>query len=388
MLSGTVFAGRVTKVRLFTPSDFPYNVYMELPIDRDSLENYFGERFAGARVVELSPLGRGVHGAGFLVTISSEGQERSFVLKGISPEGLGHDYPSDRAGMLLLALDNYGKLPGHVRAIDVLSLHGGGVLKSIGGGGEYFLLMEEARGTTYFKDLEEFSLKETLNEQDRKKIVRMARYLSGIHSVKKKSRALYLRKLRDIIGHGECLMGVFDTYPEGVISPEEMAEVEKMCIDWRARLKSRHERLCQIHGDFHPGNIWWKDAASGDEPELVLLDRSRGPWGEPADDVTALAINYIFFSIKHFGCLRGAYQEGFRLFFESYMDASGDREILSVVAPFFAFRGAVVANPVFYPEIAGSQRALIFDFVRRTLASPVFDYESAGDFILKNVPAV
>ena len=162
---------------------------------------------------------------------------RSYVVKRLLSEGLGHDYPSDRAAVFLFDLDEYGNLQRHVRAVDVLAEMGDGTIRSIGGAREYYLLMEKAAGTDYFRDLGAFSEKKRLDEHDVKKIGAMAAYLAEIHSVKKDSKALYWRKLRDTIGHGECLMGVFDTYPDGTLSYGEMAEIEKKCVDWRARLK-------------------------------------------------------------------------------------------------------------------------------------------------------
>ncbi|MBI5212602.1 MAG: phosphotransferase, partial [Nitrospirae bacterium] len=292
------------------------------------------------------------------------------------PEGLGHDYPSDRAQVFLLDLETYEGLPKHAKAIDVLSEMPDGSIKSIGGGREYYLLMERVEGKDYFNDLREFSSKEKLDAKDKKKIKAMALYLAEIHSIKKDSRSLYWRKLRDNIGHGECLMGVFDTYPDGALSYEDMAEIEKLCVDWRARLKPKTHRLSQIHGDFHPGNIWFKDNA-----DFVLLDRSRGPFGEPADDVTALAINYIFFSIKNHGAVRGAYIEGLNLFFEEYIGLTGDKELFEILAPFFAFRGAVVANPVFYPELTIEARNKIFRFVKNVLSAERFETRDVNYYI-------
>lgn len=115
--------------------------------------------------------------------------------------------------------------------------------------------------------------------------------------------------------------------------------------------------------------------------DFILLDRSRGPWGEPADDVTALTINYIFFSIKNYGKVRGAYLEGLHLFFDEYVKASKDEEITEVVAPFFAFRGAVVANPVFYPELTLEQRKLIFRFVNNVLDDERFELKKINDYL-------
>ncbi len=148
-------------------------------------------------------------------------------------------------------------------------------------------------------------------------------------------------------------------------------------------MKPKYKRLCQIHGDFHPGNIWFKTHGGQlpAEADFILLDRSRGPWGEPVDDVTALTINYIFFSIKNHGSVRGAYLEGLNMFFDEYVKVSGDEEIIDVAAPFFAFRGAVVANPVFYPEVTPEQRKVIFRFVNNVLDDDRFDYERVNDYL-------
>lgn len=364
-----------------------------------AIEAYLREVFdLSVKLLEFQRLGAGVHGAGFLLKIETQDGIKSYVLKDLAPEGLGHDYPSDRAAVFLLARETYGRLPKHVKAIDVISMKEDGTMKSIGGGVDYFLLMEMAEGENYFIDLSEFSNKDILDEKDTNKIEAMTSYLAEIHSVKKDSRTLYWRKLRDTVGHGECLMGVFDSYPDGTLPYNEMAEIVKKSVDWIAKLKPKFKRLSQIHGDFHPGNIWFNPPSpsfskgrrrglSTPNSELltkidfILLDRSRGPWGDPADDVTALAINYIFFSIKHFGTVRGPYLEGLRLFFERYLTLTGDDELISVVAPFYAFRGAVVANPVFYPELTQEKRKIIFRFVNNVLDDKRFRLESVNDYL-------
>ena len=346
-------------------------------INEQALKAYVRATFTDVTYLDISKLGSGVQGSGYLISMCTAGVCKSYVVKTLFPEGLGHDYPSDRAGVFLLDLEEYKNLPRHVRALDVLAeLEDGGV-KSIMGGKEYYLLMEVAEGIDYFKDLEAFRNKEKLDAAGISKIKAMASYLARIHSKKKESRSLYLRKVRDTIGHGECLMGVFDTYPDGTLSSAEMADIEKMCIDWRAKLRGKEYRLSMIHCDFHPGNIWFQD-----DNDFVLLDRSRGPWGEPADDVTALTINYIFFSLRVHGDVRGVYLEGLRLFFDEYLRATGDEEILGVLAPFYAFRGVVVANPVFYPDVTPDVRLKIFSFVKHILSVDKFDYKAVNAYIV------
>jgi hypothetical protein len=362
-------------------------------INEDAIKAYLFREFTDILSVDIMKIGSGVQGSGFLIEMKTEGGLKSYVVKRLFSEGLGHDYPSDRAAVFLLDLEQYNNLPNHVKAVDVLSEMADGTIRSIGGGKEYYLLMERVGGRDYFQDLSEFAHKDRLGYPDIVKIKALASYLAGIHSIKKDSRTLYWRKLRDTIGHGECLMGVFDTYPDGTLGYDRMAEIEKLCVDWRARLKSRASRLSQIHGDFHPGNIWFKEADSQESAacgqsgqtaqcDFVLLDRSRGPWGEPADDVTALAINYIFFSVKNHGDVRGAYLEGLRLFFDEYAAASGDEGITEVAAPFFAFRVAVVANPVFYPELTQEQRMLLFRFCTRVLNEECFRPENINSYLL------
>lgn len=345
---------------------------------KKALEVYLQKIFGpSTRLVEFKRLGTGVHGTGFFLEIEKDKEKKQYVIKDLAPDGLGHDNPSDRASVFLWALDNYNNLPKHVRAIDVLAMYEDGSLHSIGGGKEYFLLMEKADGVNYFNDLSVFSEKEHLDNKDIKKIRLMTSYLADIHSVKKESKILYWRKLRDNVGHGECLMGVFDSYPDGTLDYNEMAEIIKKSVDWIVKLKPRYKRLSQIHGDFHPGNIWFKD-----DEDFILLDRSRGPWGDPADDITALTINYIFFSIKKYGEVKGSYLEGINLFFDEYIKASGDKEIHEVVAPFFAFRGAVVANPIFYPELTSEQRRLIFRFIHNVLDDERFRLENVNDYLI------
>lgn len=345
-------------------------------INEQALRTYLAREIRGASGIRISRLGAGVQGAGFLVEIETAQGHRSYVVKRLFSDGLGHDFPADRAGVFLLDLDEFNNLPNHVSAVDVLAETEGGSIRSVGGGKEYYLLMERAEGEDYFHDLSRLGNKNKPDSEDIGKLNAMVSYLAGIHAVRKDSKALYWRKLRDTVGHGECLMGVFDTYPEGTLEYGEMAEIEKKCSDWRARLKPKYNRLCQVHGDFHPGNIWFQDSRN-----FILLDRSRGPWGDAADDITALTVNYIFFSILSFGKLAGPYHELIARFYDEYIGKTGDRELYEVVAPFYAFRGAVVGNPLFYPDVSSEQRGKIFNFIHGVLDDSEFSVERVNKYL-------
>ena len=131
-------------------------------LKKDALESYL-RGFGVEKVLSMKSLGRGAHGEGWLIrTVRQDGGQRAdegeFVIKTIRPAGLGHDYPSDRAGMFILALDTYNTLPNHVKALDVISLRADGALKSLCPGKEYYLLMLKARGRVIILSCRLYSL--------------------------------------------------------------------------------------------------------------------------------------------------------------------------------------------------------------------------------------
>jgi hypothetical protein len=173
-----------------------------------------------------------------------------------------------------------------------------------------------------------------------------------------------------LIGHGECIMGLTDSYPAryGFITETLLSSIETACNQWRWRLRDKPARLSQVHGDFHPWNVLFRRGV-----DFTVLDRSRGEWGEPADDVTAMTINYLFFSLCRWGSLRGPYETLFRLFWDRYVEKSRDAGVLGTSAPFFAFRGLVIASPRWYPRLSLDVRRKIFRFVENVLDVSRFD---------------
>jgi hypothetical protein len=172
-------------------------------------------------------------------------------------------------------------------------------------------------------------------------------------------------------------MGLADAYPPAYdeIAPGQIERIERACVRWRWRLKTRTHRLRQVHGDFHPWNILFREGT-----DFSVLDRARGEWGEPADDVTSLTLNYLFFALQGHGHVEGPLASLFRRFWTRYLNASGDRELLDVAAPFFAFRGLVMANPMWYPRLPWGVRAALLTFVETILASPAFEPDRVAEY--------
>jgi len=319
------------------------------------------------------------YGVPYVIEFRVKDEIRRVVLETMRPEGFGHDFPSDRAQVLLWQHSAFNKLPKHVRSIDVgaFTVNGKG-MKSLGKCGEFFLLTEYVDGTLYHFDLDRIKAKGEMTDLDEKRCLALSDYLVEIHSVKRDAPWLYVRRTRELVGHGECIMGLLDSYPPQLdfVQENELIDIERNCVVWRWRLKRKAHRLSQVHGDFHPWNVMFHEGT-----DFTVLDRSRGEWGEPADDVTAMTINYIFYSLQKYGELAGVFDRLFRLFWENYLRKTEDWEILEVVQPFYAWRGLVVASPIWYPNLSLDVRRKLLNFVRNVLHYEKFDLDAVNSYL-------
>jgi aminoglycoside phosphotransferase family enzyme len=348
---------------------------MQIDIQQQWVRSYLAQRYPGSAFISLEPLGEGVHGVGYSVVFSWRGKTEKIIIKTLFHRDFGHDYFSDRAQVLLLANKSYNLMPNHVRSIDVVGV--GEQLVSVGDCEEFFIVMEEAHGTTYFADLDRILTTGTLTDGDREKCIQLADFMASLHAEKKEDPILYRRKIRDTVGHGECIMGVLDTYPPVPFTThEEITKFVQLAVEWWGKIKDRSHRLCVVHGDFHPGNIWW------DHNRCTLLDRSRGIYGEPADDVACLSINYIFYGLKmHEDEFTGPFEELFNLFLNRYIERTADTEMWELMAPFYAFRTTVICNPLFYPDVTERARRNLFNFAMNLMEEERFSPQKIQEYI-------
>ena len=138
-------------------------------------------------------------------------------------------------------------------------------------------------------------------------------------------------------------------------------------------LTERAHRLRQVHGDFHPWNILFR---AGER--FTLLQRSRGEWGEPADDVVSLTMNYVLFALAGSGRFEGALRTLFVRFWSRYVEMAHDAEMLEVCPPFLAFRSLVVASPDWYPGLEDEARRRILRFALAVLERDAFQPDQVG----------
>ncbi|MCP8312796.1 MAG: aminoglycoside phosphotransferase family protein [archaeon] len=339
--------------------------------------NYIGE-LCKERVRKEKKLKAFGYGLPYLIEIDVKGKKKSLVLETLKREGFGHEHFSDRAQIIIWQNSTFNKLPRHVRSYDVGAFTKEGRLKSLGDCTEYFILMKKVEGKLYHLDLDRVKATNEIDELDVRRCLALSDYLVKIHARKRKEHGLYVRRARELLGHGECIMGLIDSYPFGLpyIDEEGLKKIEKMCIDWRYISKKKAHRLSQVHGDFHPWNVIFRKGV-----DFTVLDRSRGEWGEPADDLSSMSINYIFYSLQAHGRLEGHFEKLFMNFWENYMDKTKDYEVFEVIQPFFAWRGLVIASPIWYPNLSEDVRIKIFNFINNVLSIERFDLKKVNSYI-------
>jgi len=367
-----------------------------MQIDKETLRDYLSRIFGSdITVMDIEKLGEGFHAEGFLVKAKDkEGQEKRYVLKTLREQGFGHDYPSDRANVVIRSLLDYNLLPRHIKAMDVGSIQDNGSLVSVGKPKDFFIIMEEAKGIEYWKDLDEIRNRGSLLENDEKRIKFLANYLAEIHSQKydgDNRESLYKRVVRDFVGHGELTMGVIDTFPKKLdfASNQELVEIVKKMVEWWEKIKYNHERLTVIHGDFYPGNIWF------DGERLVVLDRSRFRYGDPADDTTGFTSNLINYSVLQFGEFKDPFKNLLESFFTEYFKKRDDPEMFKVSPLFYAFRALVCTHPLFYNaewlrkhgfdeeriQLLSESKRKIINFIKNILNEDEFNIKKINSYL-------
>ena len=353
------------------------------------LERYLTQRSgAPAHIKEVRELGGKATGAAalkqfgygrpFLVSYRAGDQEEQVVFHRIRRNPFGRERDDDRVAAVWLDFNTFNRLPYHVPALDMVIYTREGTLESIKSGQEVLLVTAYRSGRVYADDLMRIRDEDTIRPLDTRRVDMLATCLAEIHQVKHEEPMLWRRRLRDLVGHGEGIMGLTDSYPKDVryVSESELRDIEEMANRWRWRLKPLSHRLSRVHGDFHPFNVLFEE-----EVALHLLDRSRGEWGDPADDVSCMSINYLFFSLQRSGRLEGTFRKLHDRFWDRYLTLRPDKELATVIQPWFAWRALVLASPIWYPNISEDLRRKLLTFARRVMSSDSYDYRRVNQYI-------
>ena len=332
----------------------------------------------GASLLSVEPLGAepagavGRKGTGYgrpqkLLVELAGGERRSLVFRTAAANEFGHDRRSDRTAELQLAFDTFPLIPDHVAALDMGAVGPDG-FTSLRGSEEAYLLTGYAEGRLYADELRRL-IRDDLEPLDLERARALARWLARLHQPRLDDPVAWRRAMRDLLGSGEGIFGLVDAYPAGVpgVEPGVLRELERRALDWRWRLRDRTDRLRRTHGDFHPFNLLFGEGA-----RFTVLDASRGAAGDPADDVTALGINYLFFGLQAPSRWRRTFAPLWVAFWETYLAHAGET-VLEAAPPFLCWRALVLCCPRFYPDLPGDSRQALLDWARRVVAHDRFD---------------
>lgn len=357
------------------------------PVAPGCLRDHVLRLYPGARIESIEPLGPDAgatagsttkaagYGVPVRIVLSDREGRHELVWRVASANEFGHDRRADRAAAMVQAYDDFAQIPQHVRAIDLGMIRAGGELMSTRDGAEMYLITTYATGEIYAHDLRRIAADGHATVRDVARVDVLARYLAHLHAPIAPAGARYRRAIRDLVGSGEGIFGIIDGYPANVPGADgaRLREIEARCAAWRWRLRGRDDRLTRTHGDFHPFNIVF------DGEELALLDASRGGCGEPADDVTALAINYLLFAMDAPDAWRDGLGVLWRRLWQRYLAERHDPALLEIAPPFLMWRALVVANPVFYPQLSARARDRLLGFATEVLDREVLDPDAAEE---------
>lgn len=365
---------------------------ISLPADTEMWEKFLkentGEDF---KVLGVEPLEKDLTsyagGLGEAVFIKLE--DRRLVAKISKTGGMGRDYPEDRAKDALWTFRT-STLPRQPKTITVGSLKEGQLVPFCNNS-EYFVVLQEALGRSYHLFLSDALKRGKITDDDRKAALNLSDYLVGIHKTKGPP-SLYKRHLIDVFGGPEGIAGV-STYLWNSLSDQvcieklgkskteirkDILELKKKAVEHADRIEDLTHRSSQMHGDFHPfENVRYEKYPD----EYWILDRSRAEYGEPADDVTSMWMNYL----NHALLDKGSYSDKFgdigKLFFNNYLQKTSDYEMLKTVQPFFIWRGLVISNPTWYPNTPIGTRNKIFNFMKNVSDVEEFDPKKVNSYL-------
>ncbi|MFW6324733.1 MAG: aminoglycoside phosphotransferase family protein [Desulfovibrionales bacterium] len=357
-----------------------------IQIDQDHLQEYLREVLGkDAELTGIGEIGtldeQGMKDFGYgkplLISYKEQGGEKQAVLSVMRGDKFGHQFYWDRAAILMFQYHAGARLKKHVRPLGLGYVDGAGRLNPVKDPQEYFIVNEKVEGKDYFQFLERIRTN-GVTKDDLELAANFAKWLAEIHSDKKDDPDLYLRRTRQLIGDSECIWGLVDSYPYpyDLFPPERFEKLEKKLIEWRWKLRKYTGRLSATHGDFHPWNVLVRE-----DNDFTVLDRSRGEWGEPADDVSTMSCNYFLFGLYASSRFGGDFEKLYLTFWDTYLDLTNDRQMLEVIAPYYVFRGLVIASPVWYPDHPQEVRQGLLRFLENVLQDDTFDYQNINKYM-------
>ena len=221
-----------------------------MQLEVSALQAYLESRWGGpVTIVTVSELGGSEqgraalkqfgYGAPLLVEYENAGRRLREVLHRIRRTAFGRERDDDRAAAVWFDHQTFNHLPHHVPAVDMVAHFRDGTVRSLREADELMLVTSYRPGRVYAEDLLRLRDGAALTATDVARTETLAGYLATIHSERHEDPTLWRRRLRDLIGHGEGIMGLTDSYRTefALADATALREWEEMANRWRWRYR-------------------------------------------------------------------------------------------------------------------------------------------------------
>ncbi|MFS8131021.1 MAG: phosphotransferase [Candidatus Dojkabacteria bacterium] len=335
------------------------------------LEDKYGKDIT---LKEITKLGSGLVADGYKVVFINKGVETKIVCRQLRGIGLSRDYLADNVGYLLLQHQISQIHPTHINSIDVVCYGEEVRTVSIDGIENVFQVMEFAEGKSYIEFISKISKEETLSKQQKEIIENISSYMARIHEIKPMQlsdeifKHYYWRHSQDYIG-SEVFMDIMDVWDnDKLLDAQGKTEMMTNLFRIRESLRSEYKRCSMIHSDLHPDNIRVQEDLT-----IRPLDSARAMWGEPADDLTSMLANFIYFGLKNDGSLKGSYLEAYNLMLNKYIELTQDKDISKHAQLYLPVRLLILAHPDFFSSDTLELKNMLINFAKKILNDSHFD---------------
>ena len=315
-----------------------------LAVDRAATQQVIDRHFGpGARVLSVDPLQgdrakRIRHSRVWRVSfLDRDARRRSVILRNPVSVADGDQHIASRVRHALWQFQAFNRLPHHARAYAVGALGADGRQYDLGDVREPFILEEDVQGRDLMSDLWDGTAGD---DRVHRELLACARLLREVHRRELPDGADYRRSLRE---YTVRYCRLLDTFPEGSEFVARHGEaVTQSGLRWYWRLRGHPERLSVIHGDFHPGNILFRDG------DICVIDRKHLEYGDPNEDVAPLVVNVLVAALARHGRLTEPHVAQLSDFFAEYLRGGVNADYAEWMPPFVLTRLLVLANPDWY----------------------------------------
>jgi len=260
--------------------------------------------------------------------------------------GMSKDYNSDKVGYFLLQHTCASNHINHCKSYGISFKDFKGEIFNLDTIKDTYQVIDYVSGKEFFETITNLEEKFDLVTPYLDKIID---YLVQLHSIKpdfnkQKTNNLYNRHLKDVIG-SEVFLDVLDAWSENddLVTLKIKEKVNSKLFILREQYKNNYKRCSRIHADLHFGNIFFNM-----KKELTVLDSARNPWGEPADDLICLLINFDYISIKKHKEITSYYENIKQYILKRYLEKTKDSDIKNYFDLFYILRLFILLNPNFF----------------------------------------